>query len=556
MTRREAWLSAALVAVVAAVVHIVAARVIVFPIPEDTSYYVAVAGNVLDGRGLVTDAIWSYATPPLTFPRPAFEVWLPLPTFLAAVPMAILGQTFAAAQWLPIVAGSILAVLAWRLAADVAEERGLPSGRARVLAIGTGLTAAVYLPLLLHGVLPDSTVLFGALALGACLLMTRLRRVPRGARVLDPRLLTLGVLLGAAALTRNEAIWLALAWAIVAWTTRTTRDVDGMPVALRRGQRLRLIVVPAVIAIAIVTPWLVRNALVFGSPLPGQALANALSNSGTDIFAWADPPTLARHLELGAAALIQLRIDGLAHDLLNVLLYLGVPLSVVGLLGLPWAVRDHAIRGDTLRALSLYAGITFLVSSLVFPVATTWGTFLHAAAPVHVLLLVSAFVALDSGIAWVGRRRGWTRPVAWLGALFAIGASVLFSVALLPSYGRASEETAARYEGIAPVLAAAGLPLDGSPVITDHPIWLADTQANPSLALPNEPPDSVLSLARAFPGTHTVLTFSDDLGRWSAGIETGAPGADCFDEVALPTASDPAIAEALADARAWRIVCR
>ena len=59
------------------------------PTPEDTAYYVGVARNLVEGRGLVTDAIWSYQTPPLVFPRPAFEVWLPLPTFLAAIPMAI-----------------------------------------------------------------------------------------------------------------------------------------------------------------------------------------------------------------------------------------------------------------------------------------------------------------------------------------------------------------------------------------------------------------------------------------------------------------------------------
>ena len=33
-----------------------------------------------------------------SFPHPAFEVWLPLPTFLAAIPMAFLGATFQAAQ--------------------------------------------------------------------------------------------------------------------------------------------------------------------------------------------------------------------------------------------------------------------------------------------------------------------------------------------------------------------------------------------------------------------------------------------------------------------------
>ena len=77
---------------------IVVASVIVFPKPEDTAYYVGVARNLVEGRGLVTDALWSFATPDLVIPHPAFEVWLPLPTFLAAIPMAILGTTFQAAQ--------------------------------------------------------------------------------------------------------------------------------------------------------------------------------------------------------------------------------------------------------------------------------------------------------------------------------------------------------------------------------------------------------------------------------------------------------------------------
>ena len=52
---------------------------------------------------------------------------------------SLLGATFAAAQVSSIVVGALVPVLAWRLAADVAEERGLPTGRARTLAIGTGL---------------------------------------------------------------------------------------------------------------------------------------------------------------------------------------------------------------------------------------------------------------------------------------------------------------------------------------------------------------------------------------------------------------------------------
>ena len=130
MNRREAILSALLVFGIALVARVVFASQIVFPKPEDTAYYVGVARNLVEGRGLVSDALWSFQTPPLIFPRPAFEVWLPLPTYVAALPMAVWGTTFASAQVSSVLVGSIVPVLAWRLAADVAAERGMSTLRA------------------------------------------------------------------------------------------------------------------------------------------------------------------------------------------------------------------------------------------------------------------------------------------------------------------------------------------------------------------------------------------------------------------------------------------
>ena len=176
MSRREAIASASAVFLVALAVRAWAATQITFPRPEDVAYYVGVARNLVEGRGLTTDAIWSFGTPPLSFPRAAFEVWLPLPTLLAATPMAFLGATFGAAQVSSIVVGSIVTVLAWRLAADVAAARGFSVGRARTLALGAGLVVAVYLPLVLASVQPDSTMPFAAFVLAACLLMARLER--------------------------------------------------------------------------------------------------------------------------------------------------------------------------------------------------------------------------------------------------------------------------------------------------------------------------------------------------------------------------------------------
>jgi len=541
MTRREAVLTAVGIFVVALVVRIAVAGQIVFPKPEDTAYYVGVARNLLESRGLVSDALWSYQTPPLVFPRDAFEVWLPLPTFLAAIPMALLGVTFAAAQWSPVVLGAIVPVLAWRLAADVADERGLSVQRARTLAIGTGLTTAVYLPLLLHSALPDSTTPFTVLALAACLLMARLARDPRGSRLTDPRLIGLGVLTGLAALTRNEAIYLGLAWLVVAW------GISG----LSRGRRVALIGAVAIVAGLVFLPWAYRDWVVFRSPFPGQAVANAFSVTGFDIFAWNDPPTLSRYLAVGPARLLEMRLEGLAHNLFNVLLLPGMPISLIGLVGLPWAIRGAAIRPVVVVAFA-----AFVVTSLVFPVATTWGTFLHAAGPAQVLLVVSALLALDATIAWVGVRRGWTRPVAWLGALLGVAGSLLFSVAVLPSFGSGSRATADRYEALAVVMAEAGHPLDASagPVITNFPIWMAETQRISALALPDEPPLDVLDLASAFDARLVVLLDAHS-AHWPADLDAGVDGAECFRELDLGPTVGPDTDGPIGDVRAFEVVC-
>jgi hypothetical protein len=520
VTRRDAVWSAIGIFVLAMVVRVVFAAQIVFPKPEDTAYYFGVARNLLEGRGLVSDALWSYATPPLVFPRPAFEVWLPLPTILAAMPMALLGHTFAAAQVSSVVVGSIVPVLAWQLARDVANERGLAAERARWVALGTGLVSAVYLPLVLNSALPDSTMPFAAIVLAACMLMTRIVRQPNEERLNDLRLLALGALLGLGALTRNETAWLALIWVILAW-----RSLDA-PASVR----IRAIGVPAVVAMVIFAPWAYRNLQAFGSPLPGQAITNALYLTGYDIFAWNDPPTLARHLSLGPLGLVQLRLIGLWHNLFNVLILLGMPVSLVGVIAFPWQARGVVLR--PLVAISL---AMFLVTSLVFPAATQWGTFLHAAGPVHALILLTAILAIDAAMARVARRTGWTKDVTWVGVVGGAAASILFSTALLPSFGSGSRDTAARYEQLGPRMAAAGHPVDepGTIVMSNFPIWVAETERVPTLALPDEPPADVLDLVSEFPDTR-YLVLSDPEGKhWPADLQAGLPGSECFSPIDL-----------------------
>jgi hypothetical protein len=446
--------------------------------------------------------------------------------------------------------GALVPVLAWRLAADVADERGLPIGRARTLAVGTGLTAAVSLPLILHSTLPDSTMPFAALTLGACLLITRLRGASADPRVDGPDhggpgrpvplLVALGVVLGLAALTRNEAAWLALARIGFAWT---------LPVP--RRERLMAIAVPAVVALLFFVPWMIRDWIAFGSPLPGQALTNALSIDGTDIFAWETPPTLGRYLAVGIGRLAEMRVAGIGHNLFDVLLLPGAPLSFIGLVALPWMVRTRA-----LQPLLLVSAVVFLVTGLVFPVSTTWGTFLHAAGAVHVLLVISALLALDRLIVAVGRRRGWYRPVAWLAPALTLSGALLFSAVVLPTFGGASASTARLFAALDRQLEAAGVgpaATGASPVITDAPIWLPYAAGGTALALPYESPSSVLDLARTFRSTHVVVISGDH--PFPGVIAAGGPGTACFEPVAIGVPADPGDARIVAGVRVYRIVC-
>ena len=84
--------------------------------------------------------------------------------------------------------------------------------------------------------------------------------------------------------------------------------------------------------------------------MPGQALANALSVTGFDIFAWQDRPTLARYLAQGVGGLVGARVDGFDHNLFDVLLIPAIPAGPIGLLALPWQGRGGALR-PLLRAL-------------------------------------------------------------------------------------------------------------------------------------------------------------------------------------------------------------
>jgi hypothetical protein len=286
--------------------------------------------------------------------------------------------------------------------------------------------------------------------------------------------------------------------------------------------------------------------------LPGQTIANALFVHDYDVSAYLDQPGLTGYLAQGPAALVGAHVAGIAHDLFSVLLIPSFPVGFLGLVALPWIGRHR-----TLRPLALSATFIFLVTSLVFPVATLSGTYLHAAGPAFVLLAVCCVAALDRFIVLVGRVRHWTRPVAWLGPAFAIAAIAPLCFVIVSGFASQANDTRRRYDLLPAAMARAGVPLDGaSPVITDNPIWLAEAAQVPAVALPEESPDSILGLARRF-GARLLIVGSDPTMEWPGILDRGGSAAKCFQPVALTDDSGarPAKGSDLATFHVFRIVC-
>ena len=172
---RRSWLVP-----VSLLVRLLAIAWVPFPPTEGSLYYLDVARNLVQGHGLTTDALWSYANPPFSLPRPAFDLWLPLASLVAAVPMLIGGTAHQVGQLGGALLGACLAPLAWAVAREAAGVDGLDRRRSGAVALTAGLLAAVLGPFLVATVAPDSTVPFAVLGTLDALLIARLLRQPSG----------------------------------------------------------------------------------------------------------------------------------------------------------------------------------------------------------------------------------------------------------------------------------------------------------------------------------------------------------------------------------------
>ncbi len=190
------------------------------------------------------------------------------------------------------------------------------------------------------------------------------------------------------------------------------------------------------------------------------------------------------------------------------------PVGVVGILSAILMRRSPALRRPTALVVLLASGtLTFLATALLFPVATLWGTFLHASGPLLVALIVASVLGADAFMARVSRARGWPKvnvivgPAALLALALPVAAVQLSAVI---------DSATSMERRLAAVQAALSLAGDdpGGLVMSDHPMSLAWVTGRPAMVLPDDPPTTLAELARET-GVRTLVVF-DERGPYPA----------------------------------------
>ena len=471
------WLLFAGVWAAAALVLALAGLAFQAPGFMDAYYYFHVAANLAAGRGLTEDVIWNYLAPPAAVTHPSNLYWMPLASAITAPFLALFGETFRAAQLPAVLVAAIVPA-----ATAVVARRRLGSTFKAVSAAGLALFCGYYF--VYWGAI-DSFGVY-ALTAGAVFLATGAMRDAATPR----RAAALGAVAGAATavahLARADGPLLLAAGALpLLWP-------GGDHAPLRRVG-----LAAAVGAYALgMAPWLLRNVVVAGSPLPGGGLSTMLLTDYNEIFSYQTPITLEHYLAQGWGPLLAGKWTA-AYRNLGVLFgleYWLIPFALAGW----WRLRRWAPLGPALT----YGVLLYLAMTLLFTFPSGRGSMLHSGVALVPWLAIAAVQGVEVAVVWVAARLPhWNPPVATRNfTLIFVAISAAMCAYLTAEQARDWQKQVDGYRGLAAAIAGP------APVVMtlNPPGWWWVTR-QPAIQTPSDGPAAALAAAARYGATHLVL---------------------------------------------------
>jgi 4-amino-4-deoxy-L-arabinose transferase-like glycosyltransferase len=446
----------------------------------DAAYYVDGALSLYEGRGFSDPFIWNYLDDPSGIPHPSHLYWMPLSSILSYLSFLILGPTYRAAQVPFGLLSSLLPLLSYLVAYDLAQNR-----RHALCAALFTVFSGFYV---VYWVTPDN---FAPFALSGALCLWAVGRARKGGGAGWYALA--GLCAGLAHLSRADGPLLVVV--VVALCGYRALIGDG-----RRGELvLRCLLFVGCYAL-VMAPWLARNLAATGRPLPTAGAATLWLTDYDDLYSYGKPLTPQAFLAWGWADILRSRLDGLWVNL-GQIAFAGwmIFLAPFGALGV-WRLR----RRTELTAAWAYGALLYLTMSLAFTFAGWRGGMLHSMSALLPALYAAAVVGLDASVAWVAARRPhWQVGVAR--RVFS-AALIVFAVVLSAVlYGQrvGSFRRTHPYAGMADWMA--GRVPTSAPVMVNDPPTFYYYARRPCVVIPNDDLETALRVMARYGARYLVL---------------------------------------------------
>ncbi len=503
-----------IIAFAALVLRALAAVVVPWSPYLDSTYYTLVAERLASGDGFTVPVIWAYLDVGATIPAdahlpiPSNAHWPPLGPLLSAAGMALFGPTWLAGQAPQVLVSALIPPFTYVVARELFGGRWLAIGAA-TLAIFAGPLFILYPAI-------DNFALIGLCGTAVLWMSARAVRSERP----GPWIIGAGAVAGLAALTRIDGVLLTLAPA-TAWLVGrgwTPWKVIGGKPSWAAG------FASAGAFLLVVAPWLIRQAIVFGTPLPSAGGHTLWITSYNEQFSVGHEVSLATYLAWGWANIITSKISTLGVIAGRTLVLMGGFL-VISFVGGLWFFRK---RPDLAPFYVYFVALVVLMAGL-FTFHAPQSAWYHSAPAWLGFGLPLALAGLPPTATAIGRfwpflRRPRTHAfLGGVGVLAAIVLSVLGSLSLYEGWveGRERDEAAASF------FVENGL--------TDDVVMYREASAlnlisgNPAVAFPYDPFPVIEEAVRAYDVEWVVVSQQANelrapLGLWEGGNAVDAEG--------------------------------
>jgi hypothetical protein len=267
----------------------------------------------------------------------------------------------------------------------------------------------------------------------------------------------------------------------------------------QRRNRLVALVALIVAYLLVMSPWLLRNHQVAGSPLPVGGLNAIWYTEYDDLFRYPPGVTPGEFFADGLNTLWSTRWTAFTNNLGTFVAVEGlIAMAPLMLVGLWLRRRDPFLRAFWLYALGLHLAMTF-----VFPLPGYRGGLLHSAVALAPWWAALGVAGLDDVVMAIARRRQSWKP-RQAQRVFSAGL-VLLALALSWTIGAANRVPAGtprHYEQLAALLP------ESAHVMINDPAQLYYFTSLGGVVTPNAEPDAILEIARRYGVTHLLLEYA------------------------------------------------